>query len=61
MKFLGLLLLLAGIVSLTLEFTGANLLVLNWLNQWGTNLSWAIRIAVTILGGIIYFIHRNDD
>jgi hypothetical protein len=61
MKFLGLFLLLAGIVSLGLEFTGANLVVLNWLNQWGTNLGWAIRIAVTILGGILYFIHRNDD
>jgi hypothetical protein len=61
MKFIGLLLLLAGIVSLFLEFTGANLVVLNWLSQFGETGSWAIRIGVTLLGGIIYYLRRHDD
>ena len=61
MKFIGLLLFLAGIVSLLLEFTGANLVVLNWLDQFGETGSWAIRIGVTLLGGIIYYLRRHDD
>ncbi|OKL41277.1 hypothetical protein [Pontibacter flavimaris] len=61
MKFIGLFLLLAGLVSLVLEFTGANLVVLNWLNQFGETGSLAIRIGVTLLGGIIYYLRRHDD
>ncbi|ARS36715.1 hypothetical protein [Pontibacter actiniarum] len=61
MKFIGLFLLLAGLVSLVLGFTGANLLILNWLNQFGETESWAIRIGVTLLGGIIYYVRRHDD
>ncbi|MDX5436738.1 MAG: hypothetical protein LPK03_06055 [Pontibacter sp.] len=61
MKFIGLFLLLAGAVSLFLELTGANLLVLNWLNQFGDTASWAIRIGVTLMGGIIYYLRRHDD
>ncbi|AKD02560.1 hypothetical protein POKO110462_08575 [Pontibacter korlensis] len=61
MKFIGLFLLLAGLVSLILGFTGANLVVLNWLSQFGETGSWAIRIGVTLLGGIIYYLRRHDD
>jgi len=61
MKFVGLFLLLAGLVSLTLELTGANLLVLNWLDNFGETGSWAIRIGATLLGGIIYYLRRHDD
>ncbi|WP_266203274.1 hypothetical protein [Pontibacter kalidii] len=61
MKFIGLFLLLAGLVSLALGLTGANLVVINWLNQFGETASWAIRIGVTLLGGIIYYLRRHDD
>ncbi|MBF9251736.1 hypothetical protein I2I11_00360 [Pontibacter sp. 172403-2] len=61
MKFLGLLLFLAGLVSLLLQFTGANLVVLNWVNQWGETTGWIIRVAVTVVGGIIYYACRHDD
>lgn len=61
MKFIGLLMLVVGGVSLLLEFTGANLAVLHWLSQFGETGSWAIRIGVTLLGGIIYYLRRHDD
>lgn len=61
MKFIGLFLFLAGAVSLVLGFTGANLVVLNWLSQFGETGSWAIRLGITILGGIIYYVRRHDD
>ncbi|GAB3823303.1 hypothetical protein [Pontibacter rugosus] len=61
MKFIGLFLFLAGLVSLLLGLTGANLLVLNWLDQYGETASWAIRIGITILGAVIYYVCRNDD
>ncbi|GHA67005.1 hypothetical protein [Pontibacter akesuensis] len=61
MKFIGLFLFLAGLVSLILGLTGANLFILNWLNQYGETASWAIRIGITLLGGILYYVNRNDD
>lgn len=61
MKFIGLFLLLTGLASLVLGFTGANLVVLNWLSQWGETASWGIRIGIAVLGGILYFVYRNDD
>ncbi|MFT2007185.1 hypothetical protein ACMA1I_00785 [Pontibacter sp. 13R65] len=61
MKFLGILLFMAGLLSLLLELIGANLLILNWLNQWGYTTSWGIRISVILLGAILYLVYRNDD
>lgn len=61
MKFIGLFLLLAGLVSLLLPLIGGNLLVLNWLNQWGDTASWAIRVGITILGLVLFFANRHDD
>ena len=61
MKFIGLFLFLAGLVSLVLGFTGANLFIINWLNQYGETASWTIRIGITLLGGILYYVNRNDD
>jgi hypothetical protein len=61
MKFIGLFLLIVGFVSLFIGFTGANLLAINWVNQWGETIGWTIRIAVTILGGLLYFIYRHED
>ncbi|PKV66892.1 hypothetical protein [Pontibacter ramchanderi] len=61
MKFIGLFLLLAGLVSLIIGSTGANLLVLNWVNQWGEGIGWAIRAGVAALGGVLYYIYRHED
>lgn len=61
MKFIGLFLFLAGLVSLVVGFTGANLLVLNWANQWGEEIGWGIRIGITALGGLLYYMYRHDD
>lgn len=61
MKFIGLFLFLAGLISLVLGLTGANLLVLNWVNQYGETAGWGIRIGITLLGAILYYAFRNDD
>ncbi|TXK38151.1 hypothetical protein FVR03_14290 [Pontibacter qinzhouensis] len=61
MKFFGILLFMAGLLSLLLELMGANLLILNWLNQWGPAASWGIRISAIVLGAILYYVYRNDD
>lgn len=61
MKFLGLFLLIIGLISLLLPLIGANLLFLSWLDQWGTTASWAIRIGITVLGALLYYANRHDD
>lgn len=61
MKFLGLFLLVIGVISLLLPLMGANLLFLNWVDQWGTTVSWSIRIGVTVLGALLYYTNRHDD
>ena len=61
MKFLGLFLLIIGLVSILLPLIGGNLLVLKWIDQWGETISWAIRIGITVLGAILYYMNRHDD
>jgi hypothetical protein len=61
MKFLGLFLLIAGLVSIILGFLEYNSLLLNWVDNWGDTAGWGIRLGMTALGGILYFIYRHED
>ncbi|ALJ01442.1 hypothetical protein [Rufibacter tibetensis] len=61
MKFLGLLIFLVGLVSLLVASFGANHFLLLWVDNWGRSIGWAIRVAITIFGYVLYYLHRNDD
>ncbi|MBC3538534.1 hypothetical protein ACFSC6_17635 [Rufibacter sediminis] len=61
MKFLGLLIFLVGLVSLLVASFGANHFLLLWVDNWGRTLGWVIRVAITLGGYVLYYLHRHDD
>jgi hypothetical protein len=61
MKYLGLVLLIIGVLSLILPFTGAEFMFLSWVSNWGETIGWAIRIGIVLLGAALYLPNRHDD
>lgn len=51
---LGAFLALAGVVSSILYFIGFNLKLLIWIDNWGPEIGWVIRIGSIVLGVAIY-------
>jgi hypothetical protein len=60
-KYLGLFLLIIGIVSLILPFTGLEFMFLSWVTNWGETAAWFIRAGIALLGAVLYFPNRHDD
>ena len=56
MKELGLFLLLVGLVSLALPFINPNIhyVFLQWIDNWGPNVAWAIRGGIALLGFVLW-------
>jgi hypothetical protein len=48
-----------GIVSSILYFIGYNMRLLVWIDQWGSIAGWIIRVALVIVGGVMYLIGRK--
>jgi hypothetical protein len=63
MKELGLGLLIIGLISLALPFINPNikLMLLSWVDQWGTSVGWIIRGGITLLGLVLWLSFRNRD
>jgi hypothetical protein len=61
MKELGLGLFIVGLLSLALPFLGLKSMLLGWVDQWGTTVSYAIRGGITLLGLILYLTNRHRD
>lgn len=63
MKELGLGLLLVGLISLALRVLapGVQYVFLTWIDQWGTNVGWAIRIGMTLLGLLLWLGFKNRE
>ncbi len=61
MKFLGLFLFLAGLISLLMASFGAQHALLLWVDNWGETTGWIIRIAITLVGFLLYYFNRHDD
>ncbi|TKB44558.1 hypothetical protein [Thalassotalea mangrovi] len=55
MKQAGLYLLIAGIASLLLNLVGYELKILMWVDNWGENVGWAIRLGAIVIGAVLYF------
>ncbi|TLU61635.1 hypothetical protein FE810_14080 [Thalassotalea litorea] len=55
MKQVGLYLMIAGIASLLLNLVGYELKILMWVDNWGQNAGWAIRLGAIVVGAVMYF------
>ena len=61
MKSFGSLLLLLGVLAIVLEFFGYVPKLLFWIYEWGEGITWAIKIALIIVGRILWFLGRNAE
>jgi len=61
MKFLGLMLLIIGLAAIALSFTEIQFIFLSWINNWGATTGWVIKIAMVVIGFLLYYFNRHDD
>ncbi|MFS4466318.1 hypothetical protein [Maribacter sp. 2210JD10-5] len=50
---------LAGIISSVLSLFDYNLRILMWIDSWGINTGWAIRIGLIVIGGVLFFAFKE--
>ena len=56
MKPIGSLLLILGLAAIILGFMDRVPTILVWIDQWGTSASWAIKVALVVIGGTLYYL-----
>ncbi|MBP8083678.1 MAG: hypothetical protein KBH06_14850 [Spirochaetes bacterium] len=47
---------LLGIASIVMYFIGFVPKILIWIDMWGETIGWAIRIGITVLGGLLFLV-----
>ncbi len=57
---IGFLLLFVGIVTFFLNVVGVDFFLLEWLYRWNVAASFAIRIAMIVIGLIMIYIGQTD-
>ena len=53
MKTAGLWLVIFGIGSIVLNFLGMEFKILMWIETWGSEVAWAIRIGLAVVGAVL--------
>lgn len=50
-----------GVGSIVLYFLNMEFILLAWIDTWGEPVAWSIRGVLTVAGGIMWFIGRNQE
>jgi hypothetical protein len=61
MKELGKWLAIFGVGSMILNAFGMEFRILFWLDLWGPQVGWAIRIGMTVLGAVLVFVGARSQ
>ena len=61
MRFFGAFIMVVGLLSAAVYFLGMNFVFLNWINNWGPGVAWAIRGGIVVLGLIMYIAGKPSD
>ena len=61
MRSLGTYMALFGAGSIILHFLDMNFTILSWIDNWGNTIGWGIRIALVVIGVILFIIGGTDD
>ncbi|NDW09285.1 hypothetical protein [Dysgonomonas sp. 520] len=56
MKSIGSFLFIIGILAIVLDFVDRVPSVLVWIYTWGDGIAWIIKIAITVVGAILFLI-----
>ncbi len=60
MQNIGGFLVFLGIGSFVLHYLNMEFMLLGWVDNWGTGIGNAIRIAMIVIGGILWFLGRQQ-
>jgi len=60
MQGIGGFLVLMGAGSFVLHLMNMEFTLVSWVDNWGTGVGNGIRIAMIVVGGILWFLGRND-
>jgi hypothetical protein len=60
MQGIGGFLVLMGAGSFVLHFINVEFRLLGWVDNWGTGVGNGIRIAMIVVGGILWFLGKQD-
>jgi hypothetical protein len=60
MQGIGGFLVLMGAGSFVLHFINVEFRLLGWVDNWGTGVGNGIRIAMIVVGGIVWFLGKQD-
>ena len=55
LKSLGSTMLFFGIGSMILNFIYVEFLLMMWVDLWGPEVGWAIRVAMIVVGALLWF------
>ncbi|TKR30075.1 hypothetical protein FCE95_07985 [Luteimonas gilva] len=61
MKSIGGLMLLLGLGSFVLHFMNMEFKLLSWVDHWGADVGVGIRIALVVVGGILWFLGNKRE
>jgi len=61
MKSIGGFLLLIGLGSMALNFLGYEFKLLMWIDAWGEQVGWAIRIGLAVVGAGLWMYANNME
>lgn len=61
MKGFGSLLVFLGIAAILLDFFDRVPKLLVWIYMWGDGVAWIIKIAIIILGAILFFLGKKNE
>ena len=61
MKQIGGYLFFFGVGSIVLYFLDMEFIILSWIDAWGPTTGWAIRITMSVAGGVLWLLgHRQE-
>ncbi len=60
MKFIGIVLIIVGLLAIVLPADAAYLVYLKWAEQWGQATALGIKVGLVALGLIFYFIGNSQ-
>ena len=61
MKSLGGYMFFFGVGSIVLYFMNMEFILLAWIDMWGTDIGWGIRIALALVGAILWFVGNKKE
>ena len=61
LKSIGEIFFLFGAGSSLLSFLNMEFFFLMWIDNWGTDVGWGIRIGLTIIGAALWIISKRHD